>query len=238
MRRAPGRERHQRGVASGPIRLRERADPVDLQLDRLPGADPAAELQPAAAGHRPGRDHVAGLQPLAGRGVGQHRADVVGGAGGGSLAPELTVDPDPAGRRLPVGQRVGGDHVGADRVGEGLRLDHRAERALAQVLGLDVAGAPVVEDEPAADRGGRLLRGRVDQRPGEDEGQLELEVEVLGVARPPHLLAVAERRRVVGEVEGGRLVEAPVRLQLREGAAGEALVAGDRLRRRGPGRSA
>ena len=197
-----------------------------------PGSDPAVELEAAAAGHRPGRDHVAGLEPLARRGVGQHRADVVGGAGGRPLAPELAVDPDPAGRGLPVGQLVGGEHVGADRVGEGLRLHDRAEGVLAQVLGLDVAGAPVVEDEPAADRRGRLLRSGVGERLGQHEGQLQLEVEVLGVARPPHLLAVGEHGGVVGDVEGGRLVEALVRLQLREGAAGDPLVAGDDLRHR------
>src|SRR3954453_6305719 len=47
--------------------VRHRADAVDLELDGLPGPDPAVELQTAAAGHRAGRDDVAGVELLARR---------------------------------------------------------------------------------------------------------------------------------------------------------------------------
>src|SRR5439155_15934453 len=104
----------------GGDRVRQRADAVDLELDRLAGLDPAVELQATAAGHRPGRDDVAGHQLLALGGVGEHLADVVLRAGGAAFAPQLAVDAHAAGRLLPVGQRVGGDGVAADRVGEGL----------------------------------------------------------------------------------------------------------------------
>jgi hypothetical protein len=38
------------------------ADPVDFQLHRLAGLDPAVELEAAAARHRLSRDHVARLE--------------------------------------------------------------------------------------------------------------------------------------------------------------------------------
>src|SRR5665811_516750 len=67
------------GTSCGPLSdpVGDRADPVDLQLHRLSGAQPAVVLEAAAAGHRPGRDHVARPEPLARGGVGDHRADLV-----------------------------------------------------------------------------------------------------------------------------------------------------------------
>jgi hypothetical protein len=68
--------------------------------------------------------------------------------------------------------------------------------------------------------------------PGEHAGELELEVERPGMRRPPHVLAVGEQHRVVGDVERRRLVEAPVGLELRERPARHALERRDDL----PGR--
>ena len=182
-------------------------------------------LEAAAAGHRSGGDDVAGVELLARRGVGEHRAERVLRVGGRALAPQLAVDAHAAALGGPVGNGVGGDHVEADRVGEGLGLDHRAEDVAAGVVGLHVARAPVVQHEPAADRVDRLLGRRVDERPGQHAGQLQLEVQVLRVRRPPHVLAVGDHRRVVGDVEGRSLAEAVVRPELGERLAGDALEA-------------
>ena len=54
----------------------------------------------------------------------------------------------------------------------------------------------------------------------------------LRVRRPPHVLAVGEHRRVVGDVERRRLAEAVVGLELRERLAGDPLEAEHDLRRR------
>src|SRR5215467_1680617 len=99
----------------------EGADLVELQLHGLPRLDPAVELEATATGQGAGREGIAGLESLARGGVGQHRAKVMGGARGASLAPDLAIDPNPSRHRLPVRQLVGREQVGADRVGEGLR---------------------------------------------------------------------------------------------------------------------
>src|ERR1700750_2834680 len=78
------------------------ADAVDLQLDGLAGLDPAVVLEAAAAGHRARGDHVAGVEALAGGGVGEHRAERVLRVRGGALAPQLPVDAHAAAHRRPV----------------------------------------------------------------------------------------------------------------------------------------
>lgn len=59
--------------------IADNPDPIDLERDLVPGRHPAVQLQPAAAGQRPRREHVARPERLPVRRVGHHRARVVGG---------------------------------------------------------------------------------------------------------------------------------------------------------------
>ena len=231
------RSRHQTGHGGRADRVGERADAVDLELDGLAGLDPAVELEAAAAGHRPGRDHVAGVELLAG--ATRRRASRRACAAGRRSCPRTTARRRRARGRSPAvqsGSASAVTHVAADRVGERLRLDDRAEDVAPRVVGLHVAGAPVVEDEPAADGVQRLLGRRVDERLGQHARELELEVEELRVRGPPHVLAVGEHRGVVGDVERRRLAEAVVRLELRERLAGHPLERRDRPSSTGAGK--
>ena len=217
-----------------PHRVAQSAQRARRQLDLVAGREPPAGLDPAAPRDGAEPDHRARCQPLARAGVGDDVRHGVLHPGGAAGAPPLAVDADLDGQLVQGAQElVRGDHDGAERGTEVLGLG-RPHEALDHLAELYVAGAEVVEQHEAADCGEGLLAGQVGAVPGDDDADLELVVQRLGVGRPADGIAVADERGRVALVVQRLLVPQRAGTQPRERAPGQPLVAvahrpGDRL---------
>jgi len=139
--------------------------------------------------------------------------------------PQLAVDPDLHAEGAQDGQDLRRrDHDRAERGAEVLRLGGPHE-TLDHLAELHVAGAEVVQQDEAARHAERLLAGQVLCVPDDDDPDLQLVVESLGVGRPPDGVTVADERRRVALVVQRPLVPQRARAQPRERSPGQPLVA-------------
>jgi hypothetical protein len=140
-------------------------------------------------------------------------------------APQLAVDPDLHAEGVQDGQDLRcRDHDRAERGAEVLGLG-RPHETLDHLAELHVAGAEVVQQHEAARHAERLLAGQVRCVPDDDDPDLQLVVESLGVGRPPDGVTIADERRRVALVVQRPLVPQRARTQPRERSPGQPLVA-------------
>ena len=194
-------------------RVAQHADALDLRLHHVAG--PQVErrsvlAEPGNAGHRPGRDDVAG-RVAERRVVGQDLRDRHGHPPGVRLLARLAVDAQLHRQVVQVGDLVGRHDPRPERAERVDRLAEREDAGL-HLAPLDVARGDVVEDHEAADVVARLLGREPLARPGDDDGELELVVELLGqvLGVDDRVVRPDDRVHVLEEDDPGRDPVRPV----------------------------
>src|SRR5665213_3325874 len=159
----------------------QHADSLDLQFNDVAWLYPAAQFEPAPASDRSTAEHVAGHQPLLLRQMRDDRGETKAHPAKRSLRPQLAIDARSHARSDDV-KRVRRDESRTDRGGE-ILPEPWAQPDL-HLPELDVARAPVVEDGVSGDRVGCLLNRNAEGLLPDDRRELQLEVQLIRVARP------------------------------------------------------
>src|SRR6266498_1249463 len=169
------------------------ADALDLELDHVSGPQPAVQLQARAARCGSGSEHVTRVERLGHRRVGDQVAEAVVHVRRRVLAPGLAVD---AGCHPEVVccELVGCDDAWPEHVRAVPILRLRRSHPDRQLPCLHVSRRHVVPDRPPEHVPKRLGGGDVSARRPDDRRELELVIELLGVAGPGDVLIRTDHR--------------------------------------------